>query len=232
MGSRKAAERLNEMGFRFSEATVSRLLRRLDQRTWTSPVGTKGRVLTVSGRSRVAEVESQLRRDKAFIGAIDIRSVQQVLDLLVARKTVERETARGAATNATDEELRQLVELVEKHRAALARGEVAREAALNFHRLIGKACRNRLLMALSQVVFDPNLDSTEDVLDLITQAHGHGHQSFPEHERVLAAILARDAAAAEREMVDHFDRAIDDVIAFLSSGRVEAVDRLLARASM
>jgi DNA-binding GntR family transcriptional regulator len=49
---------------------------------------------------------------------------------------------------------------------------------------------------------------------------------------VCAAILARDAAAAEREMVDHFDRAIDDVIAFLSSGRVEAVDRLLARASI
>ncbi len=230
LGARKAASGLNALGFDSSEATVSRILRNVDKHGFTKPLGAKGRVLTAKGMSAVAALEVQRRREAVFQGAINVKSVQEVLDLLIARRAVERETARATASRANDDESDSLARLVGEHETALANGIPARDVTLGFHRYLGVVCGNKTLGGLSQVVFDPQLDDIEDVLDLITRAHESGDQSLPEHRRIARAIAARDPVRAEREMVAHFDRLISDVHEFMSSGRVGILERMLARA--
>lgn len=228
VGARAASRALAESGFSLSESTVTRLLRRLDERRLTVALGAKGRLLTDEGRALATLVTADRRRSEAFSSALDIHNVQDLRDILVARRGVEREAARAAAERATRAELQRLRELVERHSNQVAVGEIPRRGALEFHRLIGRASRNKLLAALSATVLAEETDALEQILDVVTQAHGTFEESAPEHLRLLRCLEARDADGAEQAMVDHLNRLIAETNDFASQDRGQMFDRLLA----
>lgn len=228
VGARKVTDALHHRGVRISESTVSRLFRKLDAQNLTRATDSKGRVLTLEGRRRLATLQAAERRGEAVTGIKDINSVQDLLDLLLARRGVEREAARAAASRATADEITQLAELVSKHEQRLAKGEVPREDALNFHRLISAASGNKLLVAMADLVFDPLLDKTEEILDVIVGSHHSEARSIFEHKAVVEAIAARDVDAAEAAMVEHVNRLILEVEEFASGDQAALFDRMLA----
>lgn len=227
VGSRNARAALGSAGRHVSEATVSRALRRLDEAGLTQSTDGKGRVATAAGRQRVASAASVTKDDDRLREAIVVRSIDDLLKLLVARRGVEREAARHAAGNATDDDVRMLRSLIDDQRSRIEAGMGPRQLAREFHLAIGRLSGNKLIAAMTELVFDPGLDRVEGILDVIVGSHHTEARSLDEHARIVSAIEARDEDGAEATMVDHLNRLLHETRAYASPERAELVDRVL-----
>ena len=227
LGSRRAADALRGAGFVVSESTVSRLLRRLDDQDLTRPLDSKGRVLTESGRRQVLRLTESGRRDGIFQEATDVQSLKELLDLLCARRGVEREAARAAARYASPPDVRRLEDLVREHKQRLETGETVRHGALTFHQLIGDMADNRLIHAMMAVLFGPTMDRIEAILDVIIGSHHSEERSVAEHIEIIEAIVAGEPDRADAAMAAHLTRLIEETERFAAAEHTGLVDRLL-----
>ncbi|WP_433444411.1 FCD domain-containing protein [Nonomuraea sp. CA-141351] len=227
VGARLAGRQLREAGVVVSEATISRMFKRLDDCGLTAPSGQKGRTLTEQGSKTARELSTRQRRDEAFTRALDIRNVEQLLDLLHGRRGVERELAGRAATKATAEDLERLEGILRSHEDHIAAGHDTRQVGMDFHRAVAEIAGSDLLQVLASIVLNDSLVPLEKVLDVITGGHGTVGQSAPEHEEILSALRRRDPVAAEEAMARHISRLIDEVAEFAESDHVKLFDRLL-----
>jgi GntR family transcriptional regulator, transcriptional repressor for pyruvate dehydrogenase complex len=115
------------------------------------------------------------------------------------RRTIEVELARLAAERGTDAEVEELARI--QARQAAAFDDIPRAARYDtqFHRLIAAMTRNDLFVIM--------LDSLSDVmLQVRLQAMptpGDRENGLAEHQAIIDAIRARDAAGARRAMSDH-----------------------------
>lgn len=226
IGARAARRLLVQEHIDVSEATVSRLFARLDALGMTEPVGRKGRHLTrVGRRSTAAAIEADRRNDE-LERALDIRSEGQLLDLLHARRGVERELARAAALNRSNDDLEVLDRAIAEQRQIIATGISPQGPAMHFHRVVAEMSGNDLLTTISGTLWSDALLPLEKLLDIVTTGHGTVEHSLPEHESILAAIRDGDPDAAERAVDLHHSRLIDEVVAFSASDRSNILERL------
>lgn len=226
VGARAARRFLLDAGIELSEATVSRVLARLDSLGLTEPIGRKGRRLTPAGR-RITNASIEVDwRNSQLDRALHIRTEEQLLDLLRARRGVERELARAAAINRTDDDLDRLEEAIRAQRGAIESGENPHGTAMNFHRLVAECSGNELLSAISKTLWSDGLQPLETLLDIVTAGHGTLDHAIVEHERILDAFRAGNPDAAERSMEVHHLRLIEEVEAFSGSGRGDILKRL------
>jgi GntR family L-lactate dehydrogenase operon transcriptional regulator len=228
VGSRQATQALIEQGFRLSESTVSRLLRRLDAQQLTVSVDGKGRVLTDAGRRWLKTATDASPAAANASSLPDIRNIRDLLDLLYARRTVEREVAREAALRANPQDIELLEALLEEHGACLDQGRTGRGPALEFHRQIGHASHNSVLAHITSHVLDRRLDALEAALDVIVGVHHSAHLSIDEHAAILEAIRAGQPDEAERAMERHVSRLIREVEEDLATDRAGIYERLFA----
>lgn len=232
IGARAALAGLRELGVTESESTINRRMRQLDDEGMTESVNGKGRVLTEKGRGFLALAAANRRLGSALAQALDVRNLYDLLDWLVARRAIERESARAAARSASAEDVERLEREHHGHDSAPrppASGERLPGAeGLGFHRTLGRASRNRILIALSDAVFDPQLNWLDELLDVIISASGARERSADEHEEITAAIRARDVERAGDLAAAHIDRLIHAVEEFAESNRPAVVERLLA----
>ncbi|MGW0805102.1 FCD domain-containing protein [Nonomuraea sp. NPDC002799] len=227
VGARIATRRLTESGVSLSEASTSRLLARLDELGLTASSGRKGRTATGAGQ-RLARFNRRTRRQTTGLHrALDIQDARELLDLLYARRSAEREAARWAALRATEADVDRLEFLLSDHREALDAGGDARLCGMRFHREIFRVSRNRILQAIGDVVLDESLEPLELVLDVITGGHGTFAESAPEHLRVLEAVRAGDPDAAELSMLTHVNRLITEAERAAADRGADVVKRLL-----
>lgn len=228
-GTRTARTALGEMGFRISESSVSRRLRELDDKGWTTPVGTKGRVLSSDGRQRLDQFEQvNPLNGVAAPAPVDVRDFRDVIDLLHARKAVESAAAADAAAHATDDDIAELQAVVNTHRDALGTPVMAEQPGLGVHRKVASIAPNPMLRMLTGLVLGPHLDRVEATLDIALGLEDHQHGVVDEHQEIVDAIAARDAERAERMVNEHFDHMITAAEEFLEKENVAVVDRLLA----
>jgi GntR family transcriptional repressor for pyruvate dehydrogenase complex len=213
-GSGTLMERLDDLGFRVSEPTVGRFLRTLDRRGLTERVSNKGRGLTDAGRTRLRQLcedESQTHYERELVRSIRTTTFDEIIEVLIARRALERETARLAAERATDEDIALLEETVREQRAALKTGRVAADADVRFHALVAQTSRNRVLAAAIELIRrDKQITLTLDAMLRRTT-----HKYAVGHEGIVAAIRDRDPEAAERAMLGHIDTVIADMRAYV-----------------
>jgi GntR family L-lactate dehydrogenase operon transcriptional regulator len=209
-GSGTLMERLVDLGFRVSEPTVGRFLRALDRRGLTNRVSNKGRGLTEAGRQRLerlCEADAQLYYERELVRTIRSTTVDEIMDVLVARRALEGETARLAAERATAEDVAKLEGAIREQRELLAGGGVATDADVKFHALIAQAGRNRVLAAAIDLIRrDKQLTLLLDAMLRRTT-----HKWVVGHERILEAIKRRAPDEAQRAMLDHINTVIADV---------------------
>lgn len=230
-GARVLTQELLDSGVTTSEASVSRVFVRLDAAGLTTAVGRKGRVLTTLGAKVASTAVANRKRNVGFNQALRIRSVQQLMDLLYARRGVEREVARAAALRRTPKQLKEIESIMREHERALAAGDDPSPSGMEFHRMIVRMAGGELFTALADVVLNESLLPLEQVLDAITGGRGTMGQSVPEHEPILAAIRARDAEAAAEAMAEHMTRLIAEVEEFASGDNNRLFERLLRLAN-
>lgn len=121
-------------------------------------------------------------------------------DLYAVRRMVERETARIAASNATPKDLRALRELVERMTEAEDDPENYTVADANFHLAIARATGNPLFPAMLSPLIDVVVRGIYDSVTTFRDGMRGGNKG---HKAVLAALEARDPAAAAAAMADH-----------------------------
>jgi DNA-binding GntR family transcriptional regulator len=147
-------------------------------------------------------------RDISLDEAIEITEVRRLLEGLGAARAAERITKAGCVA---------LRVIITDMRAAVARSELPRYSDLNarLHTTIrefaGHETSARLLSQLR--------DQTMRHQFSLALVPGRPAVSLPQHEAIVAAVTARDAAAAERAMHDHLQSVIDALRALPGSGQ-------------
>ena len=139
-------------------------------------------------------------------GPVEVRhllEVRQPLDVLAAKLAAERHTGRDA------EYLRSVLDA---SRVAMGRADQRGASAANlaFHEAVGQASGNPLL--LSHMA---SLHAQVQRLFRMTRQLQTDH--VDDHERILAAILGRDADLAEKLAREHLDATMAETLAQLDN---------------
>jgi len=208
VGSGTVCQILEGAGYNVSEATVGRLLRDMDIKEYTMRLGFRGRVLTEEGMNffqRKTREEERRRYSNQLAKLVRFRSKEDLLEILVARRAIEREIARLAAINITQEQAEALNQIMEQYPGSgdgsIAAGDEA------FHRLLAEAAGNKVLKAALDLIRQDG--QLSPVLEYIrTKVQG---RILSDHNQICRAVLARDAAGAERAMEQHIESLICDV---------------------
>jgi len=210
VGSGYIRNSLQMQGLDISEATVGRILRQLDVKGYTEKIGFKGRKLTSIGKKRLEELERENTINhygKELLNVIRVTGKQELLDALIARKAIESQLAKLAAMYITDEEIHEMQNIIKRQEIHVKEGISIADDDVEFHKLISKAARNRVLDA---------------AMDLIRQ---HGQLSpmleyirkevkstvLLDHKNIYEAIASRDHELAEKAMINHIEKLERDV---------------------
>ena len=201
---------LKGKGIEVSGATVGRMLSRFDYQGFTARHRFQGRVLTDEGskwlsaqkiRMHLEEVSSKL------YSSIDAESKENLINVLIARRGIERESARLAALNATQEDISNLSEVYSLQAKDALEGISSAEKDVIFHQSIARASKNNVLAAAYDFIWQNGRFSP--VMEYIRSSVG-GVISV-EHKKILKALIERNPDEAEKCMVEHIDNLINDV---------------------
>ena len=210
IGSWALAGLLEEKGLVYSTATIGRILNQLEQQGYLEKKSYQGRVITKKGEMAIAQA-SRLKQMEAYKEKLDdimnSDRLQHFLMVLEARKTIERETARLAAMNITDKELKALRLIEDKRMANHRRSTRHASDDRSFHHLIAQASRNEILIIFSQIL--SVLSQKTELFDLMGTRTDAPY--YIGHRKILEALEKRDSRAAERSMIQHIDKLHEDV---------------------
>lgn len=210
LGSGLLSQLLTARGFEVSEATVGRILSKMDRKELTKKLGFQGRVITDLGRQKLEQGRSfqhRLTYGNRFIETLESRKKEDLIDILVARRAIERELARLAALFATDSEIRLMESVLLEQEQFTAQKQMTAEQDVKFHKLIALAAKNKVLAAAMDLIrHDGQLSP---ILEYIrTQVGG---KLVVGHGQILKAIKEHDPDGAEEAMVEHIESLIADV---------------------
>jgi DNA-binding GntR family transcriptional regulator len=150
------------------------------------------------------ETQSMLSRDgrSLIVAALDHN---QMSELYVVRAELEGLAARLAARHATPEEVKVLREMVAEDRALTGEPNALARANRRFHTQIHRASHNRYLVQ--------QLDLVHRSMALMASTSlvvaGRGPVALDEHDRIVDAIAAGDAEAADRALREHISSAYE-----------------------
>lgn len=138
---------------------------------------------------------------------------EAVGELFEARRLLEPAIAGLAASRATPDEIHEMERILEEQAKEVAAGRTGLAQDAAFHAAIAASARNRAITRLVHALMDLLTQSREESL----QIPGRPTRSHQDHLRILGAIRRRDAASAQRAMLDH----LVAVEALLSGRQVE-----------
>ncbi|HEX3031197.1 MAG TPA: FCD domain-containing protein [Bacillota bacterium] len=210
LGSGLLSQLLAEQGNELSEATVGRILSSMDRQKLTRKIGYQGRVITDEGRSKLEQLQSLKQRityGSRFIETLGSRKKEDIIDILVARRAIERELARLAAQRATEAEIQQINEVLQEQKLYTEEQKLTAEHDAKFHKLLAKVSKNRVLAAASDLI--RNDEQLSPILNYVRMKVGD--RLTLDHASIFRAIQAQDPDQAEQAMADHVQNIIQFV---------------------
>ena len=201
---------LQKIGFDASAATVGRLLSDFDDKGMTVKQGYRGRLITERGLSRLKELDEKLKwqdLSAKLYNTLDSQSKDNLIDVLTARRGIEREIARLAAIKATPEDIKSINEAFNMQLEKAAKGILTFESDLLFHRSIANASKNKVLAAAYEFIWQNGKYS--NVMEYIRNYVGG--KIVTDHGKILDAIVNGNPHEAEQAMVEHIESLISDV---------------------
>jgi DNA-binding FadR family transcriptional regulator len=136
-------------------------------------------------------------------------------DLQDLRRVVEPAAVRMAAERATPAEIAEIEAAYEGMRKAVEEGGDYVKYDLRFHQGLLRACRNRMIVQMSQALGALLRTSFE----ISTTRKDGPLNSLPLHRAVLDAVIARNPAKAEKAIVVLIDGANQDIEQVLANRR-------------
>ena len=156
---------------------------------------------------------------KARVGAIDRTVLPLVLDHAVqtdqvsiqqiydVRRTIEMRTVTLAALRRTEAEAAGIAQLAAAMRRDWQQPDAIMEDDIAFHEAIARASRNPLFELIVNA-FHVVTRQTWHIGWASRRLESDRLSSIACHERIAAAIVAREAPAAEAAMAEHFDSSV------------------------
>ena len=144
----------------------------------------------------------------------DERGVRAIspIDLVQARLLIEGEAAALAAVNITAEEIGQMEEAVEAMRRDGHSFDAWQDALTRFHMILAAATRNAAMERSLRELWDMRKQSSE-CRRLLEKAREKNYRpSVEQHEKILAALRARDPASARAAVRMHLEGSIKHVL--------------------
>lgn len=155
---------------------------------------------------RVLEQEGQLTyfpRRGYFVTELRIADLEEIYEL---RRLLEERAVRAALPRIDDDAMARIVLAAKECADAAEIADIAAELAANrrFHVAIFHACGQPHLMRLIQLLWD----ATEAYRAIYYNAPAERRASLDAHDRIIAAVRARDADRLIAEQDAHRDRAL------------------------
>ncbi len=133
--------------------------------------------------------------------AMLMRQTTQVGELLDFRKMLEPGLARRAATQASNEQIAKMEEILHRQREKVRNADMAIEEDSEFHYILAMAANNGVVVKVLDVLTELLRETHTHFL----QVDGRPLKSLAGHRRILMAIKRHDAAAAETAMARHIE---------------------------
>ncbi len=124
-----------------------------------------------------------------------------LMDIFTIRKFIEPQVAQLAAENATASEINELEEILEEQAKDLGNGLNLTKTDSEFHNLLTRTAKNRVLERLLFAILDLLAQTREKYL----QVEGRAQKSLKGHQKILSAIKARNPVAARQAMRRHLE---------------------------
>lgn len=210
VGSGAISRKMKVFDREISEATTGRHLRDLDHQGLTEKKGFMGRILTPAGEGALREHDNQKELQEntdLFMRLTRAGAKKELLQILVARRAIEKETCRLAAENATDEDIRLLSDIVNLHLEHATGGMSGAVEDNQFHKTIARISGNQLLEAALDLIRQNG--QLCPVLEYIRERVGSA--IVADHQKILEAIEQRDPLKAEQTMTVHIENVMADV---------------------
>jgi GntR family L-lactate dehydrogenase operon transcriptional regulator len=210
VGSGTLQIELRRRGFRLSAPTVGRKLRELEVEGHVAKIGVQGRRLTDPGRAHLADLGRRVilqSSSEALHNLVDSGRKDEILDLLEARRIIEREIIRLAVQRADERDLQRLQQILRKQERQVARGQLGVAEDVEFHDALAEIGGNKVLRQLLSV-----LRQQGPYTYVITYIRSRvGGRLTVDHVEILAAVRGRDVGRAQRAVDDHLRRLMRDV---------------------
>lgn len=207
-----------------SQSTIGRKMLHMDYEGYTKKVKNTGRVLTHKGRQLLGDMENRRmyeKMQKAFMESLNPSTIEDLIDILVARRGLEKESCRLAAKNAKEDHiLRMELALEDQKRKIDEYGEAGDEEDARFHRWIAVASGNRLLQTTIGLLREQN--DLAMYLGTVRKMIGAG-DLHKEHIKIIECIKAKDPLGAEQAMEEHIDKIINEFSNFSSLSEAKQV---------
>jgi len=138
---------------------------------------------------------------------------QDIRDLLEIREIIESRAAHRAANDLTDKEMEILKEMNKATKQAVAKGDYNDflEKEISFHNFLHKHIENEHLTALVETL--NNLTYRERIISIKSKENVEA--TVLEHQRIIDALLNRDADKAAWYMAEHLKNVSDRIVKFL-----------------
>jgi len=130
-----------------------------------------------------------------------------LIDIFYLRKIIEPEVAHLASENRSPRELEELEEIFKEHEKRVAEGLNPIQTNSDFHRLLARMAKNRVLERLLLALFDLLRRTRERYL----QTEERKHKSLRGHQEILLAIKRGNGPAARQAMLRHLE-GVEDIL--------------------
>jgi len=196
--------------FGVSQATIGRKLFQMDYEGYTKKMKKMGRCITDKGLEYLNELDRVLKQERIwteFQNVLKSVDVQGVIDILVARRGLERESAFLAAKNADEKDIQEMEDVL-KHqlRIITEKSTGGDDEDRNFHRLIAEASKNSVLVKAITLIREQNTLA----LHLATIRKMIGGNIYHDHELIFERIKSRDSEGAGKAMETHINNMITE----------------------
>lgn len=200
-------EEIRQQDVSISEATVGRMLRTLRTQGLLERVSNLGHRVTPQGREHLAKLRNERRLGATLrdvLSESERGGIEGLVEVLIARRALEREAVIQATLNASEAELDELENIIRTQYEMMERGEDYAVMSGNFHRAIIRMSH----VALLETMYNFIGMSTTWQSFFIGMFMMYDIPANLEHEKIFKAMRARDPEEAARIMSMH----LDDVI--------------------
>jgi len=213
IGSSTLCQMLRHRNLNISSATVGRILNEFDFEGLTVRQGYKGRVLTDLGREHFLEYRRKMEFaefSSKLYEAVNETDPASLINILIARRGIEREIAKLAAEQATAADIEEIRAAYQIHLGSVKskkHGMITSENDVLFHRAIAKASKNIILASTYDFIWQNGRLSP--IMEYVRISVGGA--IAVDHGKILAAIEAKDPDLAQEMMMAHINSLINDV---------------------
>lgn len=137
----------------------------------------------------------------ALVLAVEQNPGAQMMEV---RRVLETECAALAATRATEENLKNISDSLEKMKSAKTVTEAV-AFDLRFHFAIAEATQNTILLRMMNTIADLMHNTFRTNREKLYAKQGHAPKIISEHHEILQAIKERKAEKARQKMLEHIN---------------------------